>query len=193
MVGGEPRTDTLVLIRRILPEDSGAFRELRFRSLEQDPMAFGETLERLSQRPDASWTDWTHRAATSTDACSMVAVAAEGKLVGHVGSIWKDDVTSLGAMWVEPAFRRAGVGRRLLDAILAWADATHPTSDIRLGVVPTQEAAIRLYRRSGFVATGKVLRLEHGPGSVFHEMVRRSARSSPDGSPVGQSTGGESR
>ncbi len=156
-------------------------------------MAFGETLEQTSQRPDASWIDWTTRAATSTDACSMLAIAAEGRLVGHIGSIWKNDFTSLGAMWVEPAYRRVGVGRRLLDAILAWADATHPTSDVRLGVVPTQEAAIRLYRRSGFFATGKVSPLEHGPGSVFHEMVRRSARSSPGGSPVGPSTGGEPR
>ncbi len=188
MRSGEPGTGASVLIRRIRPEDSGAWRELRLRSLRLDPMAFGETLERVSQRPDSSWAEWANRAATSTDACSMVAVDAEPRLVGHIGSIWKDGVTLLGAMWVEPAYRRAGVGRRLLDAILTWADEAHPTSEVRLGVVPTQEAAVRLYRERGFVATGKISALEHTPGVNYHEMARRCARSNPDGPPFGRST-----
>ncbi len=121
----------------------------------------------------------------------MLAVESEVKLVGHIGSIWKDDLTSLGAMWVEPAYRRAGVGRRLLDAILAWADEAHPTSAVRLGVFPTQEAAMRLYRERGFVATGKVFPLEHAPSVLWQEMLRRSARSSPEDPPVGQPDRGE--
>ncbi len=159
--------------------------------LQADPMAFGETFEHASQQPDSYWADWATRAASSPDTCSMLAVEADGKVVGHIGSIWKEELTSLGAMWVEPAYRRAGVGRRLLDAILAWADEAHPASAVRLGVFPTQQAAIRLYRERGFVATGKVLPLEHAPGLLYHEMLRRSARSSPEGSPVGQPDRGE--
>lgn len=189
MVSAEPGTGPPVLVRRIRPEDATAWRELRLRSLRLDPMAFGETLERTSQRPDSAWTEWATRAATSTDACSMVAVDAEPRLVGHIGSMWKEDVTSLGALWVEPVYRRSGVGRRLLDAILAWADEAHPTSEVRLGVVATQEAAVRLYRERGFVATGRVSSLEYRPGVVYHEMARRSIRSIPDASRAGQSEG----
>ncbi len=154
--------------------------------LRVDPAAFGETFEHASQQPDSYWADWANRAATSTDACSMIALEAEAGLVGHIGSIWKDGLTSLGAMWVEPAYRRRGVGRRLLDAILAWADEAHPTSAVRLGVFPTQEAAVRLYRERGFVVTGKVFPLEHAPAVLYQEMLRRAARSSPEGSPVGR-------
>ena len=159
--------------------------------LRLDPTAFGETFEHASQQPDSHWAAWASRAATTTDTCSMLAVEAEVRLVGHIGSIWKDDLTSLGAMWVEPAYRRAGVGGRLLDAILAWADDAHPTSAVRLGVFPTQGAAVRLYRERGFVATGKVLPVENAPGVLYQEMLRRPARSSPEGSPVGQPDRGE--
>ena len=135
-------------------------------------MAFVDTWERSSQGPETGWVDWVTLASTSDHACSFLAVDPTGTIVGLVGSAWKDDVTWIGSMWVDPSLRRGGVGGRLLEAILTWAEKVHPTSEVRLGVVPTQEAAVRLYRKWGFVDTGKVSPLEHTPGAVWHEMAR---------------------
>jgi GNAT superfamily N-acetyltransferase len=160
-------------IRRILESDKEPLRELRLRALSADPMAFAETLEELSKKEDSFWVGWARRASASEDATSFVAVGGDGELVGLVGSIWQEDATWLGAMWVEPRYRAMGVGARLLDAVIAWSETAHPVSRIRLSVVPTQETAVRLYRSRGFVPTGKVSPLQHTPGAVFHEMVRR--------------------
>jgi ribosomal protein S18 acetylase RimI-like enzyme len=62
-------------------------------------------------------------------------------------------VASLGAMWVDPAFRRCGLGGELLDAIIDWAMACG-AEVIELSVTESYAAAERLYSRSGFTATG---------------------------------------
>ncbi len=122
---------------------------------------------------DSVWSEWVRRASASDDAISLLAVERGGELVGHVGSTWQDEVTRLGAMWVEPEYRGKGLGARLLDAVLEWADEVHPMSEVRLSVVPTQEIAARLYQSRGFAATGRVSPLKHTPGAVYHEMARR--------------------
>lgn len=135
-------------------------------------MAFGETLEQISAKDDSYWSLWAHLASTADGAATFVATEADGTLVGLVGSRQIAGFVWLGAMWVEPRYRRQGIGGRLLDAILAWAGAQHPTSEVRLSVVPSQEAAVRLYRGRGFVFTGKISPLPHTPGAVYHEMAR---------------------
>jgi GNAT superfamily N-acetyltransferase len=162
-----------VEIRRIRTSDKDPFRELRLRSLTLDPMAFGSTLEAATLAGDSVWSEWVQRASSTDDAISLLAVESGGRLVGHVGSTWEDEVTWLGSMWIEPEYRGRGLGAGLLDAVLKWADTVHPRSEVRLSVVPTQEIAIRLYLSRGFVATGKVSPLTHTPGAVYHEMARR--------------------
>ena len=166
-------------IRRIRPTDLEPFRQLRLRSLSMDPMAFYDTYEKASQGPISNWIDWINRASSSNDAISFLAEADGARLVGHVGSSWTDGVTGIGAMWVEPEFRGRGLGARLLDTVLQWAMSTHPSSDVRLAVVPTQEVAVRLYKSRGFQETGKISPLDHTPGAVYHEMLLR--RKSPPG------------
>lgn len=50
-----------------------------------------------------------------------------------------------------------GFGARMLRAHLALLDATFPGRAVRLSVVPGNDVAERLYRRFGFVDTGRVL------------------------------------
>ena len=166
------RRDLSVQVRRILESDKDQLRELRLRSLATDRMAFGETYEQISEKDDAFWAGWARLASTSEEAATFVAADAEGHLLGLVGSRKIDGVVWLGVMWVEPRFRGQGIGARLLDAILAWIAIQHPTSEARLSVVPTQEAALRLYRSRGFAFTGKISPLQHTPGAVYHEMAR---------------------
>lgn len=55
-------------------------------------------------------------------------------------------------VYVEPAWRRQGLARRLMDAILAWA----PAAGIRRLVLHPSDEGRRLYERLGFVPTNEL-------------------------------------
>jgi GNAT superfamily N-acetyltransferase len=161
-----------VRVRRIVEADLASFRELRLRALAMDPEAFGDTLEATQKADNSLWTDWVRRSSDSGVAITFLATIPEGQPIGMVGSEWKEGVTHLGTMWVEPRYRGLGVGGLLLDSVLAWSERVHPDSEMRLYVAPTQPAAVRLYQTRGFVSTGKDYPVEHSRGLTFHEMVR---------------------
>ncbi|MFZ0891129.1 MAG: GNAT family N-acetyltransferase [Thermoplasmata archaeon] len=167
----DPRVETSVKIRRIVESDRDALRALRLRSLATDPMSFGSTFAKESAGDLAKWTNWAHLGATSLETAVLVAEQDNGNLVGMVGAYWNENITHLYGMWVEPGHRHLGLGGRLLDEILVWGETVHPTSEIRLGVVPLAGSAVRLYQSRGFVPTGKVEPLPHTPSVVVHEMV----------------------
>ncbi len=61
------------------------------------------------------------------------------------------------AMYVTPAFRRRGVGRALLDAIIAHARTFARLRNLKLSVNASNTAAMALYQSRGFIPYG----LEH--------------------------------
>jgi ribosomal protein S18 acetylase RimI-like enzyme len=178
----EPPGEPPIRIRRIVESEREALRALRLRSLATDPMSFGSTLEKESRDDDAKWTDWAGRGATSPDMAILVAEQENGTLVGMVGAFLHEQVMHLWGMWVDPGHRHLGLGGKLLDEILVWGETFHPTSEIRLSVVPSASSAARLYRSRGFVPTGKVEPLPHTPSVVSHEMVWSRKRPAPSAS-----------
>lgn len=70
---------------------------------------------------------------------------------------------------VDPAWRRQGVGRALVEDVLAYARA-HDASKVLLEVRASNDAAIRLYERLGFVRFN-VRRRYYADGEDGVEMV----------------------
>jgi ribosomal protein S18 acetylase RimI-like enzyme len=60
----------------------------------------------------------------------------------HRGHIW--------GMHVDAAWRRKGIGRALLAAVLSRTDAIPGLASVRLGVTSTNLGALSLYRSFGF-------------------------------------------
>lgn len=58
------------------------------------------------------------------------------------------------SVWVHPKARGKGVGDRLLQGIEAWAVGEGKTV-MRLSVMPSNAAAVGLYRRNGLRETGR--------------------------------------
>jgi ribosomal protein S18 acetylase RimI-like enzyme len=159
-----------VEIRRADLEDTVRVRELRLRALESDPDAFGETLERARTRPEADYADWIG----SPENGMFVAADADGSLVGMaVGAPAPVDdrprPAALYAMWVAPEARGQGVGGALVDAVEGWARRMG-YERIGLGVTSTNEPAIRLYTRMGFVDLGDTYPLREGSDLVIRIM-----------------------
>jgi len=96
---------------------------------------------------------------------------SEGEVIGTVGG-GPSDVTgtaALTALWVAPAARGRGVGKALVNTVLAWAkDAGY--EQLMLWVVEGNSAAESLYRRTGFRRTGSVQMVRPGDTRIEHEM-----------------------
>jgi ribosomal protein S18 acetylase RimI-like enzyme len=160
-------------IRRVAPEDWGEMKRARLAALATDRMAFGSTLEAEAALSDAIWMERARESATSDHRATWVACADDGRMLGMVGAHVEAQGPSLFGMWVEPAARGAGLGGRMLDALIGWVEARHPAAAISLSVNPTLAAAVRLYESRGFRATGASKAIDHTPGAHCAVMVRR--------------------
>jgi GNAT superfamily N-acetyltransferase len=100
-------------------------------------------------------------------------VAEVGGVVAGTVSGGDGDATgaaAMTAMWVDPRFRRQGVGGVLVIHLIEWARAAHYTV-MFLWVTDVNVNAERLYERNGFVNTGAVQDVR--PGELEHEMSRK--------------------
>lgn len=152
-------------VRRLQANSSAdveAYRTIRLRSLQADPDAFASTYEEAMQLDDAAWT--ARLSGFKGRPGAMFVDEIDGSITGTVGigfTEW-DPQPMLIAMWVDPAARGQGVGRRLVEAAVAWAGDQGATAVV-LWVVKTNETAKALYRRCGFEPSGAVDTLPNNP------------------------------
>jgi len=89
--------------------------------------------------------------------------AGERKRLSHSGEL---------VMNVAPAWREQGVGRCLLETLIAWATQHPQIERVGLRALSTNERALHLYSRVGFVEDGrrpKAIKL--GPGHYVDEVL----------------------
>jgi GNAT superfamily N-acetyltransferase len=137
---------------------------VRLEALREAPYAFGSTLEREQDRPEAEW-----RRAVASRARF---VAESGSAVVGTASCGDGDTTgvaALTAMWVDPGSRRQGIGALLMQRVIEWARETG-YGNVVLWVVDGNDDAERLYERYGFRRTG--VQQEVRPGRLEYEMSR---------------------
>ena len=163
-------------VRRIRANEWQALRDVRLRALLDTPDAYGSTYEEESSDPDHKWRDWAVSGADGGSGFTAVATGETGWVGLAVGMPHRAFPGELGlfAMWVDPVWRGRGLGRRLVDDVVAWAVAQRfPT--IRLLVTTTNGPAFRLYERCGFIDTGERVPLREGSDLVAATMVRSLA------------------
>jgi ribosomal protein S18 acetylase RimI-like enzyme len=137
-------------IERLSPDDEDRLRSIRLAALRDAPDAFGSTLEETSARPAESWRQQLR------DLATFVAVMG-GADAGIVRGVQLDEdpaVAILLSMWVAPTARGKGVGKALVDALVAWARADG-FARLVLDVADDNQPAIALYARTGFEPTGE--------------------------------------
>lgn len=103
---------------------------------------------------------WRARLATP-DSCFLA--YADDTAVGMIAGTSSEGSAELISMWVAPEVRGNGVGRGLVQAVIAWSDGR----PLHLRVVDGNAAAVTLYESQGFVLV---------PGCADHEGCRRMSR-----------------
>jgi ribosomal protein S18 acetylase RimI-like enzyme len=132
------------------------------RALADSPLAFSTTHAEARERADPWWRDAARRGAAGDGWVTFVA-ERQGALIGMASGHFPDEalhvlddakIASLMQMWVDPTARRGGVGRRLVDAVAAWA-RERGSPVLRLGVTASEQGAVAFYRAIGFRDTGR--------------------------------------
>lgn len=96
----------------------------------------------------------------------------DGVVAGTVATGDSDvgGAAALIAMWVDPRYRRRGVGDVLVKTVIDWA-TERGYGELFLWVTAVNAVAERLYARNGFVRTGASQDVR--PGELEYEMSRR--------------------
>lgn len=143
-------------IRQIGPGDWATFRDVRLAALTDSPDAFAVTVADAASRSDADWEHMVRERCESGVSATWLASDANGYTVGVVAAFDDPETMELElvSMWVAPAARGAGLARRLVDAVIAWADARQ-ASTVALWVMRENEPAIQLYESAEFVVNGE--------------------------------------
>ncbi|XOV84127.1 MAG: GNAT family N-acetyltransferase [bacterium] len=138
-------------IQTLSPQHWARLRDVRIAALQDAPDAFGSTLVEAQQKSSADWQ------AELASLKTFVAVA-DTRDVGMVRGVGAHEDESAGyliSMWVAPEMRGRLVGDLLISAVVDWARASG-FKQLLLDVADTNLAAIKLYKRMGFVPTGVV-------------------------------------
>ena len=137
---------------------------MRLAALEEAPYAFGSRYEVEVQVPASRWRQ------VVTERTRFVA-EEEGEVAGTVsgGDADATGASSMTALWVDPRFRRRGVGDVLVKSAVDWAHG-NGYSRMFLWVTEGNLNAERLYERNGFRRTGAVQEVR--PGRLEYEMWR---------------------
>lgn len=172
-------SSTSAVTRAATVEDLDRFADVRLRALADSPFAFGSTLEREREFDRDTWA--TLLARVLRDGILMLAVDGLRGVGMARGEPWdgRPGVAGLFSMWVEPAYRGLGVGRRLVDGVVAWA-ATAGTSAVELDVTLGNAPAVRLYQACGFLDTGERSPMPRDP-SILEMRMRLELRRIGDG------------
>ena len=147
-------------------------RDIRLQALRDAPDAFGTIASEAEARPLSYWEDLTR--AVTEPGQQVMCLACEGDTVlgCTYGLLDRDrrEVGRVGGMWVTPAARRQGVGRALLQAVMAWARGRH-LQRLELWAPAHSPAAVALYQQAGFRETGQRKPLPTIPALQIIEMA----------------------
>jgi ribosomal protein S18 acetylase RimI-like enzyme len=152
-----------LVIRSFRADEWPLYRDLRLRALVDSPDAFGRTHAEEKDRPDVEWSrrlsEWT----ISPVCLALVAFLGERPVGLAFARIETEalDVSHLYSMWVDPSARKIGVGRQLVESLVNWSRQRNARK-MALQVTESNNEAVKLYERFGFVPTGEVVPLREG-------------------------------
>ena len=150
-LGHRGQSVAMVRLRALAEDDWRDWRALRRAALEEAPDAFTSTLEEWSGSGDSP-ERWRQRLV----AVPFNVLAYVGQQpMGMVSAVTLDETQAeLLSLWVDPGARGQGVGDELVIAVVSWA-AQQGCRRVVLGVRASNERAITLYGRNGFVDVGR--------------------------------------
>jgi len=133
-------------IRPTTEEDWKILKTIRLAALQESPAAFGQSHVTAAAYSEQQWREH----ASDRTQPEFILALEQGQAVGLIGTVLRPTLEfNLIAMWVQPAFRGAGIADGLVAAVKARA-IEKGQRRIVLSVSPDNVRAANFYRRHGF-------------------------------------------
>ena len=155
----DARRVATIEIRELTIDDGEAYRGLRVHALEAFPEAFGSDAAAERTRDASSYRERL----TAGDGGFTLGAFVAGELVGAV-TLFRDarvkthHLGEVRGVMVRATTQRAGIGRRLMEGLIARATADASCEQLTLTVSADNDAAVALYGACGFVRFGSLPR-----------------------------------
>lgn len=166
-------------VRRLRVADAADYQALRLRALREHPAAFTSSFEEEQARPLA-WAEARLREHPNRPHDVFLGAFSGDTLAGMVGLQGRyrpkerHNATVVG-MYVAPELAGRGLGRALMNELLACARALADLAQLDLTVTEGNHAAQSLYARCGFSVFGRqpnAIRLDGREFAKVHMLLR---------------------
>lgn len=105
--------------------------------------------------------DWMEKILANDKETMLVAETSKG-IVGWIVFFSQNRIrlshTGSFGMMIDKNFRGKGIGKLLIKGLLDWAESNPLIEKVSLGVFSTNERAIALYKRMGFIEEGRKIK-----------------------------------
>jgi len=147
-------------IVKLNTKDWPIYKQIRLEALKNEPQAFSTTYADMLARPDDFWIGRVMAAESEDKDWLLLLAKIDGQAIGMIGAYcengWgKHDTAYIVGVYVNRAYRGLGVGKKLLEAMLAKLKRIPNLATVRLSVNSIQAPAVGLYESCGFRATGQ--------------------------------------
>ncbi len=151
-----------MILRRVLPADWAAFRDIRLEMLRNEPTAFGSTYDEWAARSEADIRQWLSKIHVigAIEAETILATAAFARQTRQTVQHRAEVV----AVYTRPTARGQGLSAKLLAEVLRAARA-EGVLQVELQVAAWNSRAIQLYEGLGFRSIGTL------PRALCHDGV----------------------
>lgn len=166
-------------VRRLTPEDLGAYQAIRLRCLREEPQAFGSSFEDEAAFPPEVWEKRLAPFSAAGEGDSAVFGGFLGpELVGLAGFAREArrksrHIAMLVQVYLAPPARGRGFSRPLVESALAAAEAQPGIRALELYVIAENAPARALYESLGFVETGRCVESLQVEGRFYDEILMR--------------------
>ena len=149
-------------------------KQLWLRALQTDQAAFSSVYADNLNYPDTKWQERLDASKNRKGSRALYA-RVDGKLVGMIGALWEDKVTTnhwatVFGMYVDPEYRCRQIGQKLIAALETDLKSNKNFRKLKLGVNAEQLAAVKLYTKMGFTSIG-VYNEDLHVGDKFYDVI----------------------
>jgi RimJ/RimL family protein N-acetyltransferase len=159
-----------MIIRKLVPADAAAFKDLRIDAVQNSPASFYPSFEDVTDMPIAEFQ--TQLGSSSQD--SIFGAFEEGSLLASAGlrRDRREKIKHKALIWgayTKPAYRGRGIARQLVSIALEDARTSSEILLITLSVNTENIAAKSLYESFGFSSYGIERNAMYVNGVFIHE------------------------
>lgn len=152
-------------IRILTKNDGAAYRQIRLRSLKEDPMAFCQSYADEATKSAEIFGQAIHPVGEPIETFSVGAFSTEDNLIG-VATLKRDQrevgrhKALLTSMYVVAEARSMGVGQQIIDFIIKYCKQIEDLEQIYLWVLHHQKEspAKQFYQKKGFQSVGLMVK-----------------------------------